>query len=76
MEEITRQEQQSKKAKVHKRKHNCYHNTRCTSVAQEEQSSLPAGIININEDSDDGEAYAAEQKEIAKEIDELVVAQH
>ena len=76
MEEISRQEQQSKKAKVYNRKHNCYRNTRCTSVAQEEQSALPAGVININEDSDDDEAYVGEQKEIAKEIDELRVAQH
>ena len=58
------------------RKHNFYRNTRCTSVAQEEQSALPAGVININEDSDDDEAYGGEQKEIAKEIDELRAAQH
>ncbi len=76
MEEISRQEQQSKKAKVHTGKHNCYRNTRCTSMAQEEQSALPAGVININEDSDDDEAYLGEQKEIAREIDELRVAQH
>ena len=76
MEEISRQEQQHKKAKVYNRKHNCYRNTRCTSVAQEEQSALPAGVINLNEDSDDDEAYTGEQKEIAKEIDELRVAQH
>ena len=57
MAEISRKEQQSKKAHVFNRKHNCYRNTRCTSVAQEEQSALPAGVININEDSDDDEAY-------------------
>ena len=76
MAEISREEQQSKKAHVFNRKHNCYRNTRCTSVAQEEQSALPAGVININEDSDDDEAYLGDQKEIAKEIEELRVAQH
>ncbi len=76
MEEISRQEEQSRKAKVCNRKHNFYRNTRCTSVAQEEQSALPAGVININEDSDDDEAYLGDQKEIAKEMEELRVAQH
>ena len=76
MEEISRQEQQHKKAGVFNRKHNCYRNTRCTSTPQEEQSALPAGVININEDSDDEDAYMGEQKEIAKEIDELRAAQH
>ena len=38
-------------------------------MAQEEQSALPAGVININEDSDDEEAYLGEQKEIAKELE-------
>ena len=76
MAEISREEQQSKKAQVFNRRHNCYRNTRCTSMAQEEQSALPAGVININEDSDDDEAYLGDQKEIAKEIEELRVAQH
>jgi hypothetical protein len=75
MEETSRQEQQSGKARVHTSKHNCYRNTRCTSIAQEDQSALPAGVMNINEDSDDDEAYTGEQKEIAKEMDELRVAQ-
>ena len=76
MEEVSRQEQQSKNARVYNRKHSFYRNTRCTSMAQEEQSALPAGVININEDSDDDGAYTGEQKEIAKEMDELRVAQH
>ena len=70
------EKQQLKKAQVFNRKHNCYRNTRCTSVAQEEQSALPAGVININEDSDDDEAYLGDQKEIAKEIEEIRYAQH
>ena len=74
--EVSREEEQSKKAHVFNRKHNCYRNTGCTSVAQEEQSAMPAGVINVHEDSDDDEAYLGDQKEIAKEIEELRVAQH
>ena len=74
MAEISRAEQQYKKARVSNNRHNCYRNTRCTNVAQEEQSALPAGCININEDSDDDEAYRGDQKEIAKEIEELRAA--
>ena len=76
MAESSRQEQQHKNARVFNRRHNCYRNTRCTSVAQEEQSALPAGVININQDSDDDEAYLGDQKEISKEMEELRVAQH
>ena len=42
MEEVSRQEQQDRKAKFFSRKHSFYRNTRVTSVAQEEQSALPA----------------------------------
>ena len=76
VEEISREEQQLQKAKVFNRRHDFYRNTRCTSVAQEEQSALPAGVINVNEDSDDDEAYTGEQKEIAKEMEELRAVQH
>jgi len=76
MEEISRQEEQSRKAKVYNRKHNFYRNARCTNAAQEEQSALPGGVINVNEDSDDDEAYMGEQKEIAKELEELRAARH
>ena len=58
------------------RKHSFYRHTRCTSVAQKEQSALPAGVVNTYEDSDDEGAYLGEQKEIQKEMDELRVAQH
>ncbi len=76
MAEVSRQEEQSRKARVYSRRHDFYRHTRCTSVAQEEQSALPAGVINVNEDSEDDGAYLGEQKEIAKEMDELRVAQH
>lgn len=75
IEELSRQDEQHKKAHVFNRKHNCYRNTRCTSMAQEEQSALPAGVINTYEDSDDDAAYLGDQKEIAKEWQELQVAQ-
>ena len=76
MAEVSRQDEQLKKAKVFNQKHNYYRNTRCTSVAQEEQSALPAGVTNVHEDSDDDDAYDGEEKEIAREMDELRVAQH
>ena len=37
--------------------------TRCTNIAQEEQSALPAGVLNVHEDSDDEDAFLAEQKD-------------
>ena len=37
---------------------------------------MPAGVININQDSDDDEAYLGDPKEISKEMEELRVAQH
>ena len=37
---------------------------------------MPAGVINVNHDNDDEEAYGGEQKEINKEMDELRAAQH
>ena len=76
MAEVSRQEEQTKKAKVFNQKHSFYRHTRCTCVAQEEQSALPAGVVNTYEDSDDEDAYAGEQKEIAKEMDQLRVVQH
>ena len=53
MAEVSRQEEQLNNAKVFNQKHSFYRNTRCTSVAQEEQSALPAGVSNVYEDSDD-----------------------
>ena len=56
-------------------KHNFYRNTWCVSVAQEEQSALPAGIINSHEDSSDDDDVCGEQREIAKEVQELRAAE-
>ena len=76
MEEANRGTEQAKKAKVFNHRHDYYKNTRCTNAAQEEQSALPGGVINVNEDSDDDGEYCGEQKEIAKEVQELRGAQH
>ena len=76
MEEVNRRTEQARKARVISQKHSFYKQTRCTSVAQEEQSALPAGVVNVNEDSSDEEDYFGEQKEIAKELQELQAAKH
>ena len=57
------------------RKHEFYRNTGCTCTAQEEQIVSPAGVFNVNEDSED-DAYCGEQKEIAREMQELRAAGH
>ena len=74
--EVSRRDEQARKAKAYNQKHDYYRNTRCTNVAQEEHSALPAGVFNVNQDSDDELAYAGEQLEIQKELDELRAAQH
>ena len=76
MEEVNRCEEQTRKAKVFNRRHDYYKHTRCTSTAQEEHSAVPAGVFNVNEDSEDDEAYFGEQKELAAEAQELRAAQH
>ena len=76
MEEANRSEEQARKAKVFNRRHNFYKGTRCTSTAQEEQSALFAGVINVNEDSSDEEDCFGEQKELAKEAQGLCAAAH
>ena len=53
---------------------NYYRNTRCTCMAQEEQSAIPAGVFNVYEDSDDEDAYLGEQRELQKEMQELLAA--
>ena len=67
MEQISRREQQEK---------NDYCNTRCICMTQEEQSAIPAGVFNADEDSDDEDAYLGEQRELQKEMQELLAAKH
>ena len=71
LEEAKRQDAQKRKSHCVSHKHNVYRNTRCTSTSQEEQSALPAGVINTYDDSEDDEAYTGEQKEIQREAQEL-----
>ena len=75
MAEANRREEQVRQSKAFNRKHGFYRNTRCTSTAQEEQSDLPAGVFNVNEDSDD-DAYVGEQQEIAQYMQELRAARN
>jgi len=73
---VSREDEQLKKARIVNAKHTFYKNTRCTSRAQEDQSALPAGVINRYEDSSDDDEYSGEQLEIAKEMQELRRVQH
>ena len=75
MTEVNQREEQVRESKASNRKHDYYRNTRCTSTAQDEQIALPAGVFNVNEDSED-EAYCGEQKEVAREMQELRAAGH
>ena len=64
MDAVDQNAKQASKTKVFNcYRHNYYKGTRCTNTAQEEQSALPAGVINVNEDSSDCEDYVGEQKE-------------
>ena len=76
VDEKNRHEEQRRKSCVVNARHNFYRETRCSSTAQEEQSAMPAGVINVHDDTDDEEAFNGEQKEIAKEMQELRAAQH
>ena len=66
VEEVERSSEVERKSTVVNTRHNFYKQTKVTSHAQEEQSALPAGVINVCEDTDDEGDYAGEQKEIAK----------
>ena len=75
--EATRQNEVARKSKVFNGKHGFYKKTWVTSLAQETASVHPrAGAVNVYDDSSDEEAYTGEQKEIAREVDELRVARH
>ena len=51
------------------------HGTRHMTAANLAEA-LPAGVINVNEDSEDDGEYYGEQKEIAEEVQELRAAAH
>ena len=74
--EVNRRDAQTRKAKVFNQRHDYYKNTRCSSVAHEEQSAIPGGVINQHFDSSDDEDYGGDQKEVAQEMDALRGVQH
>ena len=74
--ERDRREEQQRKSLIFNKKHDYYRQTRCTNRAQEECSAMPAGVMNVHEDSDDPDAYGGEQKEINREMQELRAAEH
>ena len=76
VEELSRRKEQNRKCGMFNRRHDYYRQTRCTTTAQEEHGALPAGVINVHDDSEDEGGYSGEQKEIAKEVQELRAAQH
>ena len=75
VEEVERWSEVERKSIVVKNKHNFYKQTRVTSHAQEEQSALPAGVLNTYEDTTDEENWSGEQKEIGKNRQALRAAQ-
>ena len=75
VEEVERWGEVERKSTIVQTRHNFYRQTKVTSHAQEEQSALPAGVINTYEDSTDEEDCAGEQKEIAMEMQALRGAQ-
>ena len=74
VEEVERWSEVERKSIVVKTRHNFYKQTKVTSLAQEEQSALPAGVLNTYEDTTDEEFFCAEQKEIDKELQALRAA--
>ena len=75
VEELERWSEVERKSTVVKTRHSFYKQTKVTSLAQEEQSALPAGVLNTYEDTADEEDFTGEQKEIASEMQALRAAQ-
>ena len=74
LQEINRNEEAKRRCSTENAKHDYYKKTRCTSVAEEEQSATPWGVKNVCIDSDDEDGYSGEQAEIQAESDELRAA--
>ena len=55
--------EQLRKGGIYNPKHGYFKRTRVTCTAQEEQSALPAGVINVHEDSEDEAEWGGEQTE-------------
>ena len=76
VEEKNRRQEQQGKFSFKNPKHDYYLQTRCSAVALEEASAFPGGCLNIHEDTDAEEGYAVEDKEVEKEMQELVPVQN
>ena len=57
MEEMDRWNEVERKSTAVKTRHNFYRQTKVTSLVREEQSALPAGVLNTYEGTTDEEAF-------------------
>ena len=60
-EEVERWSEVERKSIVVKTRHNFYKQTKVTSRAQEDQSALPARVLNVYEDTTDEDDFTGEQ---------------
>ena len=74
LQEISRNAEVERRCAAANIKHDYYRKTRCTSIAQEEQSATACGVVNVYNDSDDDDDYCGEQKEVKAEAQELRAA--
>ena len=76
-EQVDRLQEVQRRTITRRHGHNVYRNTKVTSLAQEEQSAMPAGVTNVWENSSDDEAWdGADSKELDAEWQALRVAKH
>ena len=76
-EQVDRLQEVQRRSITRRHGHNVYRNTKVTSLAQEEQSAMPAGVTNVWENSSDDEAWdGADSKELDAEWQALRVAKH
>jgi len=73
--QVNRRQEHHRKGGIFSNRHNFYKHTRCTSVAQEEQSAFPSGALNVREDRDDENDFVGGELEIDKELLSLRFAQ-
>ena len=71
LQELRSKDAMTSRVALEKPKHDCYRKQRVTDRAQEEQSFTSLGVMNVCEDSDDGDAYDGDEKEIQEEVNAL-----
>ena len=57
VEAVGRQHEVDRKSTLVATRHNFYNPAKVTSVAQEEQSALPVGVIKMHDDTDDDDCF-------------------